>query len=200
MRITGGTCRGTPLAVPPGLLVRPTRDAVRQALFNIIGDWIVGKRILDLYSGSGSLGMEALSRGAASAVFVENHPDSAECIKKNLKTSRLEAVARIQFGDVLDFLSGTCAAPIQDGFHCMLADPPFAFSNSADLGKLVDRINESHMWAIGETVCMIEVEAETAKIQFLEKLAGSVEFRRYGRNLLAIARANRLPTFARQVR
>ncbi len=75
-RITGGEWRGRPLTTPPGMEVRPTRGMVRQALFNILGDTGSGARVVDLYAGAGSLGFEALSRGAVRATFVDRRPQS----------------------------------------------------------------------------------------------------------------------------
>lgn len=82
--ITSGRFRGRRLSVPKGLITRPTRSLVRQALFDMVGPSIVGANVLDLYSGSGALGLEALSRGARHVVFVENHPRALAALRANI--------------------------------------------------------------------------------------------------------------------
>lgn len=95
MRVIGGRARGTALAaVAPGLPLRPTLDRVREALFNILQPRLPGCRFLDLYAGSGANGIEALSRGAAAAVFADAHPKALELVKRNLAKTRLDGQAR----------------------------------------------------------------------------------------------------------
>lgn len=84
MRITGGQVKGRILANPKGLNIRPTTDRVREAIFSIIGQDLSGLSVLDLFAGTGSLGLEALSRGALQALFIDNSPQSIKLIKKNL--------------------------------------------------------------------------------------------------------------------
>ncbi|KAA0226890.1 16S rRNA (guanine(966)-N(2))-methyltransferase RsmD, partial [bacterium] len=80
LRISGGTAKGLPLAEPRGHRLRPTSGLVREAIFNILGDRVSGSAVLDLFAGTGALGIEALSRGAASAVFVESEPAACQAI------------------------------------------------------------------------------------------------------------------------
>jgi 16S rRNA (guanine966-N2)-methyltransferase len=84
MRITGGEARGRRLVTPRGLDIRPTSDRVREAIFSIIGQDLSGRQVLDLFAGTGSLGLEALSRGARSVLFIDHSPLSIRLIKKNL--------------------------------------------------------------------------------------------------------------------
>ncbi|MCD6297358.1 MAG: 16S rRNA (guanine(966)-N(2))-methyltransferase RsmD [Deltaproteobacteria bacterium] len=86
MRITGGQAKGRVLASPKGLKIRPTTDQVREAIFNIIGQDLSGLKVLDLFAGTGSLGLESLSRGALSALFIDSSQQSVNLIKKNLAT------------------------------------------------------------------------------------------------------------------
>jgi 16S rRNA (guanine966-N2)-methyltransferase len=188
MRVTGGTKRGTLLAVPPGRIVRPTRDAVRQALFNILGEWVQGKRVLDLYAGSGSLGIEALSRGAAEAVFVENDPAVAPFLEANIRKAGLPDRATIERANALEYLDSVSRGVHPGGFQGVFADPPFAFSDSPALAGLVEKLKSDALWGSGDLVCIIEVESVGKRVDLLEALPGKVEFRGYGRNLLAIAR------------
>jgi len=84
MRITGGLCKGRILSTPKGRFIRPTADRVREAIFNILGQDLSGYHVLDLFSGTGCLGLEALSRGAKDVVFIDNLSESIDLIKKNL--------------------------------------------------------------------------------------------------------------------
>ncbi len=84
MRISGGVARGIPLSVPKGDAVRPATDGMRQSVFSSLGTGVVGARFLDLFAGSGAYGLEALSRGAAGGVFVEQNPKAAACVRQNI--------------------------------------------------------------------------------------------------------------------
>src|SRR5476649_2375383 len=85
MRISGGAARGIPLVLPKGDAVRPATDAMRQAVFSSLGARVPGARFLDLFAGSGAYGLEALSRGAAGGVFVEQNAKAAACVRKNIE-------------------------------------------------------------------------------------------------------------------
>ncbi|MGH7959185.1 MAG: RsmD family RNA methyltransferase [Opitutaceae bacterium] len=84
MRISGGAARGIPLVVPKGDAVRPATDGMRQAVFSSLGERVAGARFLDLFAGSGAYGLEALSRGAATGVFVEQNVRAASCVRRNI--------------------------------------------------------------------------------------------------------------------
>ena len=119
--ITGGRWRGRRLAVARGLTTRPTRSLVRQALFNMLGPSIVDARVLDLYSGSGALGLEALSRGARQVVFVERHPQALVALRANLKAcAPTPDEASLLPVDVLSLGS----VPLAE-IDLVTADPPF---------------------------------------------------------------------------
>ena len=121
MRVITGKARGVQLKTPDGMLTRPTTDRVKEALFSIIHFEIPGARVLDLFGGTGQLGIEALSRGAASAVFVDAREDSCRLIRENLKRTKLEGEGRVVRSDYLDYL-GRC----RETFHIILLDPPYA--------------------------------------------------------------------------
>src|SRR5918998_6335794 len=91
MRVVAGTHGGRRLATPPGSATRPTSDRVREALFSILGAAVDGARVLDLFAGSGALGIEALSRGAAEATFVERAPAALRALRGNLAALGIEA-------------------------------------------------------------------------------------------------------------
>jgi len=119
MRVIAGRAGGVRLAVPKHG-VRPTMDRVKAAIFSSLGEVIVGARVLDLFAGTGALGIEALSRGAASAIFVEDDRQSAEAIEKNLAKTKLKA--RVRHQDVFDFLRQRSNA---EKFQIIFADPPY---------------------------------------------------------------------------
>src|SRR6476646_9702783 len=119
MRVIAGRAGGIRLAVPKHG-VRPTMDRVKAAIFSSLGETIIGARVLDLFAGTGALGIEALSRGAASAIFVEDDRQSAEAIEKNLAKTKLKA--RVRHQDVFDFLRQRSNA---DRFQIIFADPPY---------------------------------------------------------------------------
>ena len=117
MRVVAGEFKGRRLRAPRGLRTRPTADRVREALFSILGD-VSGARVLDLYAGSGALGIEALSRGAASAVFVERDARAASAIRDNLRALELDQAVRRQ--DALRFLAAN-----EGTFDLVFCDPPY---------------------------------------------------------------------------
>jgi len=126
MRVIAGSAGGVRLAVSKRG-VRPTMDRVKAAIFSSLGDTIIGASVLDLFAGSGALGIEALSRGASSVLFVEEDRQSIEVIEKNLAKTRLEGCVRRQ--DVFDFLR------ISSGiakFHVVFADPPYEKTKSGE--------------------------------------------------------------------
>jgi len=118
MRVIAGTAGGLTLN-PPGKGTRPTMDRVRGAVFSSLGDLVPGARVLDLFAGSGGLGIEALSRGAASATFVEHHAPTAGIIRRNLQATRLEG--SVQQMDVFRFLE----LYGEQGYDLIFADPPY---------------------------------------------------------------------------
>jgi len=126
MRVIAGSAGGVRLAVPKRG-VRPTMDRVKGAIFSSLGDAVVGARVLDLLAGSGALGIEALSRGAASAVFVEEDRQSVEVLGKNLTKTKLEG--RIRNQDVFDFLRSASNA---ETFQIIFADPPYEKSQHGE--------------------------------------------------------------------
>lgn len=118
MRIIAGKAGRTAIRVPAEV-TRPTTDFVRQALFSILGERVDGARVLDLFAGSGALGLEALSRGAASCTFVDDHRQSATVIAENLKKARLDGGMAIR-AQVADFLRRDSAT-----YDLIFADPPY---------------------------------------------------------------------------
>ena len=120
MRITGGTGRGRTLRVPAGEKVRPTSDKVKQALFNILGDRVPGSVFLDLFAGAGGIGIEALSRGAARAVFVDGSRESIDAVKHNIAQSGFADQAEVIASKVEPFLKKRSGP-----YDIVFLDPPY---------------------------------------------------------------------------
>ena len=121
MRVITGKARGVQLKTPDGMLTRPTTDRVKEALFSIIQFDIPTSRVLDLFGGTGQLGIEALSRGAKSAVFVDHQENACKLIRENLRRTRLEADGKVVRTDYLDYLR-RC----REQFDIVFLDPPYA--------------------------------------------------------------------------
>ena len=121
MRVITGTARGVQLKTPDGINTRPTADRVKEALFSIIHFDIPGASVLDLFAGTGQLGIEALSRGASNAVFVDVRDDACSLIKENLKRTKLQANAQVVKAEYSHFLRNC-----QQKFGIIFLDPPYA--------------------------------------------------------------------------
>lgn len=155
MRVITGTARGTRLSTLEGTdVVRPTSDRVKEAMFSAINFEIEGSNILDLFSGSGQLGIEALSRGARHATFVDSSKKSVELTKSNIEKCHLETGSRVVNMGATDFLNGT-----KSEFDIALLDPPY---NKGILEhvmpKLVGKMSET-----GIIVCEHERELKLAE-------------------------------------
>jgi 16S rRNA (guanine966-N2)-methyltransferase len=124
MRVIAGSHRGRHLCGPQGTALRPTSDKVREALFSILGTQVSGGRFLDLYAGTGAVGIEALSRGASAVTFVESDPKAVQLLRKNLQTCRLLDRAQVRIGQTAVFLD---QKDWWDGpYDVLFADPPYA--------------------------------------------------------------------------
>ncbi len=122
MRIITGSARGIPLETLPGEDTRPTSDRVKEALFSMIQFEIEGRRALDLFAGSGQLGLEALSRGAQHCVFIDGVRAACDIISANAKKARLYDRCRISTGDFASFLRGAAG---REQFDIIFLDPPY---------------------------------------------------------------------------
>src|SRR3954468_12744768 len=121
MRVIAGTYGGRPLNAPPGAATRPTSDRVREALFSILGARVPGARVLDLFAGSGALGLEALSRGAGEALFVDDAAAAVRAIRANLDA--LGGQAEVRRADALRFLDAARRGGAQ--YDLVFLDPPY---------------------------------------------------------------------------
>jgi 16S rRNA (guanine966-N2)-methyltransferase len=155
MRVIAGSHRGRRLSGPQGTVLRPTSDKVREALFSILGTQVSGSRFLDLYAGTGAVGIEALSRGASAVTFVESDPKAVQLLQKNLRTCQLLDRAQICEGQAAAFLER------KDwwggSYDVLFADPPYAALD--ELNILI------HAWRPGllseHAVVIIEQDSRT---------------------------------------
>lgn len=170
MRVVAGTARGRRLDAPPGTDVRPTGDRVREAVFNALGsmDALVDADVLDLFAGSGALGIEALSRGARHATFVDSSRRSLDAVRANLERCGLEGRATLHRAEALAWLAGPGAPPHVD---VALLDPPYDFDRWNELQQL-----------LRAQVLVIESDREVAAADGSEVLRR----RRYGGTVVTI--------------
>lgn len=120
MRVITGTARGRKLRDLPGLDTRPTTDKVKESIFNIVQFDVEGRKVLDLFAGTGQLGIEALSRGAEKCVFVDQSREAVKIIQENVKTTGFENQSRVATGDGVSFLT-SC----REKFGLAFLDPPY---------------------------------------------------------------------------
>ena len=178
MRVITGKARGVVLKTPDGMATRPTADRVKEALFNIIQFEVPAAKVLDLFGGTGQLGIEALSRDAKSATFVDEREDACRLIIENLKRTKLESQGRVVRSDYLAFLK-TC----REKFNIILLDPPYAEVFLENALKMITEID------ILETSGIIVAERPVGK-DLPWDFPGYVRSRdyKYGRKLITIYR------------
>ena len=172
MRVIAGTYGGRRLQAPPGEATRPTADRVREALFSILGDRVGGARVLDLFAGSGALGLEALSRGAVSATFVDSAPAAIRAVNANLAALRAEA--EVVRADALRWLRGASGDGRQ--YSLLFLDPPYR--RASELGAPLSAAL-APVLAAGALVV-----AEADRRAPLELTMPATDERRYGDTLI----------------
>ena len=179
LRVLGGKYRSLLLQSPRGAQTRPTTSMLRKAVFDIVQSTIEGSRFLDLFAGSGAMGIEALSRGAVHATFVENHKDALRCIKANLAALKLEKEAAIYSYDVFDVLKKL--EKKGEVFDIIYADPPYHITSIyTDLLKYLD---QSRLLAKGGLLFLESLFPSPLKNLELEHLV-LIDQRRFGTSLL----------------
>lgn len=162
MRVIAGSAKSLPLKAPRQNTTRPTTDRIKETLFNIIAPYIPGCRFLDLFSGSGGIGIEALSRGASEAVFVEQDRAALSVIRQNLRFTHLEEHARV-IG--LDVLKAAASLKDEKAFDVIFMDPPY----DHELERRVLEILQNSRCVHEDTLIIIEASAET-DFSYLESL------------------------------
>ncbi|MBF0323016.1 MAG: 16S rRNA (guanine(966)-N(2))-methyltransferase RsmD [Magnetococcales bacterium] len=177
VRISGGTLCGRRLTTPEGLRVRPTGERVRQAMLNMVQGQLSGCRVLDLFAGSGLLGIEALSRGAATAVFVEKEPDLVQLIRGNLERSGLGERGQVIRASVFapEAYGGGSGSVDVSRFDLVFMDPPYGEGlAAAALQKVVwSRLLQPDAVVIVEHAAEIDVLPECCGLHMWKQ-------RRYG--------------------
>ena len=176
LRVAGGEARGRRLKAPKG--IRPTQGMVKEAIFNLIGPGIVDVHVLDLFAGSGALGIEALSRGAAAVTFVDREPRGLAILRQNLDALDLKERARVVRGDVVRWLEASPDEIRRAGFVFM--DPPYD-----------DAVLDRALKVIDREVSGATVVAEHSRRQELPTLARLRvdRQRRYGDTMVTVFRA-----------
>lgn len=148
MRVIAGVARSMPLKTPEGLDTRPTTDRIKETLFNMLQNDVPGAVFVDLFSGSGAIGIEALSRGARKAYFIENAPKAINCIQQNLQFTKLADSAIILKQDAISALSGI----YEKNVDIIFMDPPY------DTGyeENVLRVLQNMKYVTDETLIIVE--------------------------------------------
>ncbi len=144
LRVTGGKAKGRLLKVPADSKIRPTSEKVREALFNIIGPaGVTGSRFIDLFAGCGAVGIEALSRGAEHATFIESNPKHARIIRENIERCGLQQSTKVVFGDILLMLDRIKHR--DSSYDIIFADPPYDYPKwKILLSKIIVNVNISN--------------------------------------------------------
>jgi 16S rRNA (guanine966-N2)-methyltransferase len=155
MRIIAGERKGHAIFAPKGLETRPTSDRVRENVFNIVAPWVEGARVLDLYAGSGAMGLEALSRGAAAAVFLEAEPQAIRAIERNLEKLRLTG-ARVVRLDAITGLAQEAASGRK--YDLVLADPPYSMTDYDALARYLPLVLSEDGLVVLESAAKTEPE------------------------------------------
>jgi 16S rRNA (guanine966-N2)-methyltransferase len=154
MRIISGKHRGRTLKGPRGMELRPTGDRLKETLFNILGSRISGSVFMDVFAGTGSIGIEALSRGAGEVLFIENRPEAVRLIRKNLEICGVRSGYRLLDQDA--FATLRHLGRQQFSADILFFDPPYRFTPHGDLLDIVFRMKI----ASGDAVCIIEHHAK----------------------------------------
>lgn len=166
MRVIAGKARRLPLKTVPGMDTRPTTDRIKETLFNMLQEELPGCRFLDLFSGSGGIGIEALSRGASEAVFVENNRKASECIRANLEFTKLASAGRVLTLDAFQALNRLEGEP---PFQIIFMDPPY----DHQWEKRVLEVLAHSSLADEETLLVVEASLET-DFSYLDELGFEV--------------------------
>lgn len=178
MRVITGSARGVRLKTPEGMETRPTGDKVKEALFSAIQFEVEGRTVLDLFAGSGQLGIEALSRGAKRAVFVDSGKAAAALVRENLKRTKFTEQSTVIQSDYLSYLS-RC----REAFGLIFLDPPYA---EEFLEKSLEKIVEFDILSTGGIIVTERPEGKDLPYEF-EGYTRSKDYR-YGKTLVTLYR------------
>ncbi len=176
MRVISGSARGMRLSSLTGQETRPTTDRVKESMFNLLMPYVYASTVLDLFAGSGALGIEALSRGAEGCTFVEKNPEAVRIIRENLASTRLGEKAVIREGDALAFLGRT-----EEKYGLILMDPPYA---AGLYEPALRQIAERDLLAPGG---VLAIERQAGAEIFLPPTLTVLKDRKYGKTAICIA-------------
>jgi 16S rRNA (guanine966-N2)-methyltransferase len=166
MRIIAGEHRGARIFAPPGRETRPTSDRVRENVFNIVAPWVEGARVLDVYAGSGAMGLEALSRGADAVVFVEADPQAVRAIERNLDKLRLRGATVVRLPATAALAQEAAAGRKYD---LVLLDPPYAMTDFDPLGRYLPTVLAEDGLLVVETAARTEPALEELEVRTSRK-------------------------------
>lgn len=166
MRVIAGSAKSMPLKTIPGLETRPTTDRVKETLFNMLQPYLCQCRFLDIFAGSGAIGIEALSRGAQWCVFIEKNKKAAAVIEDNLKFTKLIEKADVWCRDVLQSIVLLEEVP----FDCIFMDPPY----NQELEKRVLELLKDAKFVNEDTIIIVEASLET-DFTYLQELGFSID-------------------------
>lgn len=183
LRIIGGQFRGRKLAYTGLFQTRPMKERLREAIFNLIGPGITGMHAVDLFAGTGALGLEALSRGASGALYFEQHHPTAAVLRQNVESLLAGDLCKIVEGDVFHALATRKILPAEP--WVVFSSPPYEFYTvrRGEMKSLLGRLLE---WAPAESIFVIETESDDDPADFLPGI--HCDCRTYGRAKIGIAR------------
>ena len=177
MRVISGTARGLKLLAPDGMGTRPTTDRVKESVFNILMPYIPCENVLDLFAGSGSMGLEALSRGCSHAVFVEEELSALDIIHKNLEKARVIASSEVIKADAFDYL---CRCKMR--FDIIFLDPPY---NKGLLTPVFEKIFSGRLLT-AEGIVVVESEAGGEMV--CDSRFDCIKQAKYGKTVISVFR------------
>jgi len=173
LRIISGKARGTNLYSLEGENTRPTLDRVKESLFNIIQTYIPEANVLDLFAGSGALGIEAISRGAKKAIFCDKSYDAIKIIKKNIEKTRFAECAEVIQGDYLQ-----CIRQLKQTYDIIFVDPPYKANIAI---SAIDQILQHNLLS-HDGIIILETDEEERELENLKQIDIKItDLRRYGR-------------------
>ena len=175
MRVISGKAKGLKLLAPDGMDTRPTTDRVKESVFNLLIPYLPAGSVLDLFAGSGAMGIEAVSRYCDGCVFVENNPSALDIIHKNVEKARISDDVKIIKSDALSYISNT-----SDTFDIIFLDPPY---NKGFLTPVFKTIAERKLLNPGGViVCETELSGETVSDTNFE----CIKQAKYGKTIISI--------------
>lgn len=183
LRIISGSLKGRKIASLPGTSTRPTSNMVREAIFNVISDEIKGSCFLELYAGTGAVGIEAVSRGAERAVLIEGGKDAADLVRKNINACGIESRVKLIKWDIEKNLN--CLDQQAVAFDMVFLDPPY---EKGLVRKTLDNLLKSEALSDDALVIVQHSKNEALDLSGMEESFSLLKDKRYGKNLVSYLR------------